>query len=77
MNYEYKFDRDMMKTFPASEFEIALPDTLLVENLLATYYSPGEAGQDVEIFLEGDLLHASLPEIVVWGFLLISVSGVS
>ena len=77
VNYEHKFDRDETKTFPASEFDMALPDALLGESLTATYYSPGEAGQDVEMTLEGDVLHASLPEIDVWGVLLISVSGVS
>lgn len=77
VNYEHKFDRDETKTFPASEFIIALPDALLDESFTATYYSPGEVEQDIEITLEGDVLHASLPEIDIWGVLLISVSGAS
>ena len=71
VNYDYDPANDSTNPIQALELEISLGE-LQADGLTVTYYSPDSPqGQVLEPTVEQDTLRLTIPEIDIWGVVLI------
>ena len=75
VNYDYNWDADATEPAGPMELELTIPASMAGAELMATFYTPEAASQELSLVVEGEVAKVTTPGFSVWGVLEIASSG--